>query len=61
MLLEGGRKVGRNMKRPYVITLKDGKRRIHFNTVAKSESDALRIVRKFHRGKHIESISTYSL
>lgn len=42
-------------RRPYVIVLKDGKRRIHFNTVAKSEAEALRIARKFHPGKHIET------
>ena len=46
------------MKKPYVVILKDGKRRIHFNTVARSEADALRIVRKFHRHKHVETVLT---
>lgn len=44
------------MRKPYVVILKDGKRRIHFNTVAGSESEALRIMRKYHPGKHVEQV-----
>jgi hypothetical protein len=48
------------MKRTYIVTLKNGKQLVDFETVAKSEAEAIRIVRKFHKGRHIVKVKQWT-